>query len=70
MKHQFLLHKLAETFLAVNITGVGVSSLPSIQFTLWAEAENYFLGLGAKQKAVDACYQDLLKTRHAILTIE
>ena len=70
MKHQFLLHRLIDTFLAVNITGVGVSSLPSIQFTHWADAEKYFLELSAKQTAVDACYQDLLKTRHAILTIE
>ena len=80
MKYRFLLHNLNHTILTVDITSVGlptepiadegeVRSLPSVRFRGWHEAEQYFLGLGAKQESLRDVDESLRRTSVATLTI-
>jgi hypothetical protein len=46
---QFLIHTLGDAIIVVDTTGVGMKakSVPSLQFTSWQDAEQFFLGQGA-----------------------
>jgi hypothetical protein len=80
MKRRFLLHFLSHTFLAVDITDVRQPNelstipvpkptVPYVRFNTWAEAERYFLGLGASPELIAKTSASLLKYSTAVLTI-
>ena len=54
MRKTFLIHKLAEIYLAVETTGVGAKPefMPSMQFTSWNMAVTHFTRLGATEAAL------------------
>ena len=55
MQKQFLIHKLGEIYLVVDISGVGVKAktLPYDQFTSWEKLEAHFLKFGTSQESLD-----------------
>ena len=55
MRQRFLIHKLAETYLLVDISEAGatVQSVPFLQFGSWKALEDYLLNLGATKEALD-----------------
>ena len=80
MKYRFLLHSLNHTLLCVDITSVGLpagiisdggeaETLPSIRFRSWGNAEQHFLGLGAKRESLRVADESLKKNGVAVLTI-
>ena len=80
MKHRFLLHALNHTILCVDATSIGIpygniadsgeaAILPSTRFRTWANAEDYLLGLGAKQESLRSADDALTKTGVYVLTI-
>jgi hypothetical protein len=71
MRKQFLIHKLGGTFLTVDITGVGMKAqtVGTTQFASWEKLEEYFLGLGATQDALDNARKQVEKSGTASLLI-
>jgi hypothetical protein len=71
MRKTFLIHKLAEIYLAVETTGVGAKPefMPSVQFTSWNMAVEYFKKLGATDHALAEAKKALDSTGHAQLVI-
>jgi hypothetical protein len=72
MKRIFLLEKRGDGILATESTNVGSQAefSPSVKQKPWPDIESDFLALGATQKALDACHQDLEKTGNAMLIID
>jgi hypothetical protein len=65
---QALIHKLGETYLTVDITGVTHAQfVPSAQFTSWKMLEEHFLRMGAIKAALDKAHQEVEKNGTAHL---
>jgi len=68
---QFLIHHLAEIYLAVDITGIGMKSkfAPLAQYLSWKEAHDYFVSIGATEEALAIAKRSLDETGHANLLL-
>jgi len=71
MRKQFLIHKLGEAFLTVDITGVGMKAqtVGTTPFNSWGELEKYFLGMGATQDALNNARKQVEESGTASLLI-
>lgn len=80
MKRRFLVHSLSHTFVAVDITQLGLSNqvlpkggqqqpVPSVRFRSWEEAEEYFLSLGVEAGLLKSILMKLKSNGVAVLTI-
>jgi hypothetical protein len=67
---QLLIQRVADTYLTVDITGVGrrARTLPSKQHKSWQETEEYLLSEGAPRAQVTQIGKNLQKSVNAILT--
>jgi hypothetical protein len=79
VKYRFLFHELNHTFLAVDISEIGVpdfiiepggrrQSVPTIRFKSWSDLEAYFSTLEVKSELV-AIREDLKRNGAAVLTV-
>jgi hypothetical protein len=60
MHKQFLIHKLGDIYLTVDITGVrAAQAVPTSQFTSWKMLSDYFVKLGGHQAALDKAKRDV-----------
>jgi hypothetical protein len=80
MKHRFLVHNFNHTYLVVDITTIGLpheilpvegkpQNVPTLRFTTWDHAKNYFRGLGATAKAIETAELSLKRTGVGVLSI-
>jgi hypothetical protein len=67
---RFLLHKIGNAILAVDITSIGreTQTASTQQFTSWEDAERYFLKQGVTQQDLYRTQQDLSRAGAAWLT--
>jgi hypothetical protein len=71
MTRTFLIHKLAQIYLAAETTGITTKAqfMPTVQFLSWKEAEEFFAQIGASPESVGVAKRNLDTTGNTQLII-